>query len=122
MGSILHTAHAQAGPAAEAEALAFDAEFGSTRFERAGHLTYFSVPAEYFGAVIVGCYYEPSQPARPSSWHSLVACGDPGDPAEGGECEVIEVWFKGAEIGDALTDSAVGCMASAVLAGRGVSL
>ena len=49
------------------------------RFERTKGLTYIEVPAEYFGRVVIGCYYEPAQPARPTSAYVFSRTGDPGD-------------------------------------------
>ena len=130
MGSILHAAHATARPMCEAQALKADEALFATirqateprRFVRSEGLAYLEVEAEYLGRVVVGCYYEPAQPARPTSAAVYARTGDPGEPSSGGECEVIEVWDHCREIGQSITDTAIGCMAAAVLAGRGVVL
>lgn len=90
--------------------------------ERSKGMDYFEVDAEYFGSVIVGCYYSPAIPDRITSAYTLSRTGDPGHPGCSAECEVIEVWDHGREIGQSLTDSAVACMCAAVLAGRGMAL
>lgn len=89
-------------------------------FKRDPALTYFSVPAEYLGRVVVGCEYEPAEPARKTSAHAYVTTGDPGDPGCDAECVVAEVWFGGRNIHQALTDLTLECMAAAVLAGKGI--
>ena len=66
--------------------------------------------------IVVGYAYEPGCQAKPTSAYTYVTTGDPGDPAESEELELVEVWVNGCDVAGVLSSDAIYSISEAVLA------
>jgi len=75
-------------------------------------LEYVELRDDDLGDVTVGIEYEAKVAAHVTSASTFERTGDPGDPGSGEVCEVVECWFRGADIAHVLTQSTVDRLAT----------
>ena len=92
---------------------ALDAELSTFCAVRDPALCYLTMRlAEVNAAVTVGYTYDPGAPASPTSAHTYITTGDPG---EADEACIREVWLNGVDIGVLLCDETADAIEAEVL-------